>query len=207
MKQETLAPVRALGRVAGFGIWVGGICLLASSSLIVVDLVLRKTLGWSLGGADEIAGYVLAVVSAWAFPYTLLRRSHIRVDVLYTHLPRTARVALDLFAMGCMGIFVGVLTYHAWYVLVDSISFSSVSNTPLQVPQWIPQSLWFAGYLFFMVTILVLFGCSLWLLAKKRPTEVGRLIGIHSVEEEIVEEGVTDDRAAAWSASHGAQEK
>ncbi len=87
MKREPLAPLRALDKVAGIGVWIGGLCLLASASLIVLDLSLRKLMGWSLGGADEIAGYVLAIVSAWAFPITLLRRSHIRVDVLYSHAP------------------------------------------------------------------------------------------------------------------------
>lgn len=207
MKRQTLAPVRALDKVAGFGTWVGGICLIVSSTLIVVDLLLRKFAGWSLGGADEIAGYVLAIVSAWAFPITLLRRSHIRVDVVYTHMPGGIRIALDLFAMACMGVFIGVLTYHAWQVLMDSISFNAISNTPLQVPQWIPQSMWFAGYAFFMVTIVVLFACSLWLLAKRRPREVGRLIGINSVEEEISEEVQMEQKADPALLHQAAQEK
>ncbi len=193
----TLPPVRLLGKVASFGTWVGGICLLASASLIVVDLTLRKLMSWSLGGADEISGYVLAIVSAWAFPITLLRRSHIRVDVLYTHMPRGIRTALDLFALTCLGVFVGLLTYHAWQVLIDSISYRAVSNTPLQIPQWIPQSMWFAGYLFFAITIVVLYACSLWLLAQRRVREIGQLIGIHSVEEEINEELAPDDASGA----------
>lgn len=207
MERETLAPVRVLNKVAGFGTWIGGICLLVSSSLIVVDLLLRKFVGWSLGGADEISGYVLAIVSAWAFPITLLRRSHIRVDVVYTHMPRGVRVALDLFAMVCLGVFIGVLTYHAWQVLMDSIMFKSVSNTPLQVPQWIPQTLWFAGYLFFLFTIVVLLACSIWLLAKRKSRDVGRLIGIHSVEEEIQEEVHPDDIAYVATANQAKQEK
>ncbi|MFC3337519.1 TRAP transporter small permease subunit [Paracandidimonas soli] len=193
--------------MAGFGIWIGGICLLVSSTLIVVDLILRKFFGWSLGGADEISGYVLAIVSAWAFPITLLRRSHIRVDVVYTHMPRRIRIVLDLFAMTCMGVFIGVLTYHAWQVLMDSIAFNAISNTPLQVPQWIPQSLWFAGYLFFLVTIVVLLACSLWLLARRRPREVGGLIGIHSVEEEIHEEVHPESMAAVSPGHQTMQEK
>src|SRR5690606_19070946 len=114
MEKQAWAPIRILDRIAGFGVWLGGTCLLVSSSLIAVDLLLRKFAGWSLGGADEIAGHVLAIVSAWAFPVTLLRRSHIRVDVLYSHMPQSVRIALDLFAMACLALFVGVLTFHAW---------------------------------------------------------------------------------------------
>ncbi len=207
MKQETLAPVRALNKFAGCGVWIGGACLLVASGLIVVDLLMRKFTGWTMGGSDEIAGYVLAIVSAWAFPITLLRRSHIRVDVLYTHMPQCVRIALDLFALACLGVFIGVLTYHAWQVLSDSIAFNAVSNTPLQVPQWIPQSLWFAGYLFFLVTIVVLFSCALYLLARRRLRQIGGLIGINSVEEEISEEVQTEERAHSAAPSQDAQEK
>lgn len=199
MEQSAFAPIRMLGKVASVGCWVGGVSLLLSSALIVVDLTLRELFAWSLGGADEIAGYVLAIVSAWAFPITLLRRSHIRVDVLYAHVPRTGRIVLDFLALACLGVFVGVLTFHAWAVLVDSISFQSASNTPLQIPLWLPQSIWFAGYLLFSATILVLFACSLRLLAKRRSSEIKELIGIHSVEEEIKEEAQLDDSQLAWS--------
>lgn len=205
MTPHTLPPLRIVGRVAAVGTWIGGICLLLSSVLILIDLFMRKLLGWSIGGADEIAGYVLAIVSAWAFPIALLRRSHIRVDIVYTHAPRAARIALDLFALTCLGVFVGVLTFHAWQVLLDSISYRSVSNTPLQVPQWIPQSLWFAGYVFFFATIICLMTCSLYLLAKRRHREIGTLIGISSVEEEIQDE-LPPDVAQAQTAPLRAQE-
>lgn len=151
----------AINAVAKASTWVGGFALLGCALLIAIDLILRKALGISLGGADEIAGYVLAITSAWAFPVTLLKRSHIRVDILYARLGLKPRVALDLFALACMGVLVTALAYHAWSVLKDSIDYHSVSNTPLQVPQWIPQSLWFAGYLFFALTLLTLMLASL----------------------------------------------
>lgn len=207
MTPKTLVPISMLGRVASFGTWMGGICLLLASLLIVIDLAMRKFLGWSMGGADEIAGYVLAIVSAWAFPITLLRRSHIRVDVLYTHMSRKVRVALDLFALSCLGVFIALLTYHAWQVLTDSISFKAVSNTPLQIPQWIPQSMWFAGYVFFLMTIVVLLACALYLVIVRRSREVGGLIGINSVEEEINEEVQIEDLSFAGAQYAGAQEK
>ncbi|OZI58747.1 TRAP transporter small permease subunit [Bordetella genomosp. 1] len=188
MTTETHGSLRLLERVARIGAWIGGLGLLLVSWLIVIDLAARKLAGVSLGGADELAGYTLAVASAWAFPITLLRRSHIRVDVVYTHLSPRTRVVLDVFALVCLGVFVGTLTWHAWFVLVDSIHFQSVSNTPLQVPQWIPQSLWFAGYAFFLLTIVVLGACALARVMKGRWQAVNALIGIHSVEEGIEEE-------------------
>jgi len=180
-----LAPITAIAKAST---WVGGFALLGCALLIGIDLILRKTLGISMGGADEIAGYVLAVTSAWAFPVTLLKRSHIRVDILYARLGLKPRVALDLFALACMAVLVSTLAFHAWNVLQDSIEYRSVSNTPLQVPQWIPQSIWFAGYLFFALTLLSLALVSLGHLLRGRWGAVSALIGINTVEQEIEEE-------------------
>ncbi|HDS0916834.1 TPA: TRAP transporter small permease [Pseudomonas putida] len=178
----------AITAIAKASTWVGGFALLGCALLIGIDLILRKTLGISMGGADEIAGYILAVTSAWAFPVTLLKRSHIRVDILYARLGLKPRVALDLFALACMAVLVSTLAFHAWNVLQDSIDYRSVSNTPLQVPQWIPQSIWFAGYLFFALTLLSLALVSLGHLLRGRWGAVSALIGINTVEQEIEEE-------------------
>ncbi|MFP3445712.1 MULTISPECIES: TRAP transporter small permease subunit [unclassified Pseudomonas] len=178
----------AITAIAKASTWVGGFALLGCALLIGIDLILRKTLGISMGGADEIAGYVLAVTSAWAFPVTLLKRSHIRVDILYARLGLKPRVALDLFALACMAVLVSTLAFHAWNVLQDSIEYRSVSNTPLQVPQWIPQSIWFAGYLFFALTLLSLALVSLGHLLRGRWGAVSALIGINTVEQEIEQE-------------------
>ncbi|MBK4996412.1 TRAP transporter small permease subunit [Pseudomonas sp. S37] len=178
----------AITTIAKASTWVSGFALLGCALLIGIDLILRKTLGISMGGADEIAGYVLAITSAWAFPVTLLKRSHIRVDILYARLGLKPRVALDLFALACMAVLVGALAFHAWNVLWDSIEFRSVSNTPLQVPQWIPQAIWFAGYVFFALTLLSLALVSLGQLLRGRWGAVSALIGINTVEQEIEEE-------------------
>ncbi|AGN82982.1 MULTISPECIES: TRAP transporter small permease [Pseudomonas] len=180
--RSSLAAITAIAKAST---WVGGFALLGCALLIGIDLILRKTVGISMGGADEIAGYVLAVTSAWALPVTLLKRSHIRVDILYARLGLKPRVALDLFALACMAALASTLVFHAWHVLWDSIEYRSVSNTPLQVPQWIPQSLWFAGYLFFALTLLNLALVSLGHLLRGRWGAVSALIGINTVEQEI----------------------
>ena len=51
-------------RAAHWGLWFGGTLILLSAILIGIDVVLRKFYNISIGGADEIAGYALALV-AW----------------------------------------------------------------------------------------------------------------------------------------------
>ena len=82
MPHTDTPSLRLIDRIARASAWVGGIALMGSALMISIDLLLRRLFGFSMGGADEIAGYVLAVVSAWAFPIALLKRSHLRVDIL-----------------------------------------------------------------------------------------------------------------------------
>lgn len=188
MKPAESSGIRLVNTLARLSSWVGGIALMGIALMIGIDLILRKTIGVSMGGADEIAGYVLAIVSAWAFPIALLKRSHIRVDILYSRLSPKTRIALDLLALACMAVFVFTLLFHTGRVLWDSIEYRSISTTPLQIPQWLPQSFWFAGYGFFAVTLVVLTCTSLNRLRQRRWASISTLIGINSVEEEIQEE-------------------
>ena len=74
----------------------------------------------------------------------------------------------------------------AWVTLSDSLTFGSVTSTPLQTPLWIPQSLWLAG--------LVLFGLSaLWtalmgLLALRQGLDgADRRLAPQTIAQEIVD--------------------
>ncbi len=204
MKPTEPSGIRLVNTISRLSAWLGGIALMGTALMIGTDLILRKTIGLSMGGADEIAGYVLAIVSTWAFPIALLKRSHIRVDILYSRLKPKTRPWLDLLALSCMAIFVSTLLFHSWGVLWDSIQYRSVSTTPLQIPQWVPQSVWFAGYVFFALTIVVLACASLAHLRHQRWASITALIGINSVEEEIQEEIHSPAPGLTTSQSNGA---
>ena len=53
-------------RLTRFGLWFGGALILAAAVLIGVDVTLRKFFNASIGGADELAGYALALGTAWS---------------------------------------------------------------------------------------------------------------------------------------------
>src|SRR3712207_8266099 len=52
--------------------------------------------------------------SAWAFSFTLLRRSHIRIDFIYNHCPAAVRHALDLLALVATAGFSALLALPAY---------------------------------------------------------------------------------------------
>ena len=73
--------------------------MLLAAVLIGIDVLMRKFLDRSIGGADELAGYALAIGTAWGLGAALLDRAHIRIDSLYVLFPQKLRLALDIVAL------------------------------------------------------------------------------------------------------------
>lgn len=186
--------IRITDRLGTWMAWGSGLLLFATAVLIAVEVVLRKIFAISMGGADEISYYVLAVSTSWTFGYALLRKAHIRIDVLYIRMPAKVRVALDLLSMALFGVCVFIATYFAFFVLQTSIRRGSVANTPLGTPLWIPQSLWFAGLVFLCLVVLVLFAGTLYRTIKKDHVGAHELTGASSLLEEIEEETARQPR-------------
>jgi TRAP-type C4-dicarboxylate transport system permease small subunit len=145
---------RRLSRAAAI---TGGTLILLSALVVFADVLMRRFLGWTLGGADELSGYALAIGTAWALPYCLLWRANIRVDSLYRLAPHRLRALLDVFGLIVLGAFALLLTYRAGLVLMETIDRGSRSVTPLNVPLVIPQSIWLAGLVWYAMTLVLTF--------------------------------------------------
>ena len=134
---------------------LGGYACLGLSFLIVVEILARKLFNHSLQGVDEIGGYVVAITGTFGMALAAVERAHTRIDVLLLRLPGRIQAALNLLSYVALGLGAAFMGYMGWRTLDDSLIFGSVSSSPLQVPLWIPQSLWMAG--------LVVFGAAaLW---------------------------------------------
>lgn len=197
----TVLPlVQTVQRVARVGVWVGGALLLGVAVLVGVDVVLRKAFAFSFASADELAGYGLAIASAWAFSYTLLHRGHIRIDFIYNMLPVWSRRALDVLSLLALAGFVALLAVRAYGVLATSIELGSRANTPLATPLWIPQIFWFIAIAFFLFTALVLITAVSLALASRQSSLAAQLAGIPDTQDEIDRE-VRDAEAQAKRAT------
>ena len=143
--------------ISRIGAIIGGAMLLVASILICIDITLRYTMSVTLGGADELSGYALAISSAWGFSSALLSRSHIRIDTVYVRLKSIrARALLDLVSLGTMLFFFGMVTWYAWGVVRQSWVSDSHSLSAIEAPLVIPQGLWFAGMAFFVALCVLL---------------------------------------------------
>lgn len=176
------------GRLSRYGVWFGGLLVLASAFLVAFDVIVRKLFVVTVGGADELSGYAFAIGTTWALAFTLLQRANVRVDALYIRLPAGLCAVLDIVALLALGFFVGLLTWQAWAVLETSIAFSARATTPLQTPLWMPQSLWVAGLALFAFTWIPLLLRALVALLSGDLATVRRLAGARTIQEDAAAE-------------------
>lgn len=155
-----------------------GVALVATVCFVLIDVIGRKT-GWgSLGGSDEISGYVMAAVASWGLACALLERAHVRIDLIRLRLTETGQALMDVFAMIVTNGIVLLITYYCWPVLEKTIARGSRANTPLETPLWIPQGIWFAGWAWFAVSATGLSLIGLAYLAAGRRAELTAAIGL-----------------------------
>lgn len=179
------ALMQAVRRLTRLGLWFSGALVLAAAVLIGVDVCLRKFFAKSIGGADELAGYALAIGTAWSLAAALVDRAHIRIDSLYVLFPARLRVALDFLGLVLFVGFFGLVAWHGWNMLAQSWSAGSRSQSALQTPTVVPQAVWFAGMVIFVAVGIVLFVHALRLAARGKLGAVAAAIGTRSAEEEV----------------------
>lgn len=139
--------------------WLFGLLLVGLSLFVAVETVSRKAFGFSLQGADELGGYVLAIGGALSFTVALMERGHIRIDLLYARLGPLAQAILSWLAALTLALFGLFLARYCWFVIRDTIAYRSTAPTAWGTPMIYPQSIWYAALLIFTAA-------SLWLALK-----------------------------------------
>lgn len=165
---------------------LGGIAVFASAFMITADVILRRTLGVSSWGADEYSYYILAISTSWALSYTLLSKAHIRIDAFSSLFSVTARAWFDVVALLSLSFMSIYASQAIWGVFFRSFRRGTASLTTLGTPMWIPQGLFFAGYVFFcFVAVLMLARVLVALLVQRDAKLAGSFFGAVSQDEEM----------------------
>jgi TRAP-type C4-dicarboxylate transport system permease small subunit len=189
MKEEKMELLIAtMRRASRYCLWFGGTMVLLAALLIGIDVLLRKFFGTSIGGADELAGYALALGTSWSLGAALLDRVHIRIDSLYGLFPRGLRLFLDLIGLLLFIGFFGLIGLRGWSVVEQSWISASRSHTALETPTVIPQFVWVAGLAVLVLLGIILFIYAVLLIARGQAAAATALISTRSAKEEVDEE-------------------
>jgi TRAP-type mannitol/chloroaromatic compound transport system permease small subunit len=178
-------PLRGLRAVSRFILVAGGLLIVAAAVLIVAEIVMRQVFKTSLGGVDELAGFALAIGSAWSFGSVLLEKAHVRIDTVYTNFGDRGRAVFDVFGLVGTALFNAMLVYFSTGVVMSSLRFGATSQSSLAIPKSIPQALWLAGLVWFLLMSVVLLVLCLFALFRRDWRRVGLLGGAAMLEAEL----------------------
>lgn len=165
-----------------------GAIFLVLALVVTVETLARKIFNFSLQGADELGGYALAIGSTLAFGLALAGRNHIRVDVFHEWFPRRVTAALNWVSVMLLAAMAVLFAAVSVRVLEESYAYRSTAQTPWATPLIVPQSLWYAGLVIFMLIALGFAARATWLLLARRIDELNDEFHPHSVKEELKEE-------------------
>jgi TRAP-type C4-dicarboxylate transport system permease small subunit len=147
--------VRAL---EAFNTWMGyasGVVIVATSLILVYEVLVRYLLKWSTDWEIEMSVILLIVATFMSAAYTQLRRGHVTIEVLEHVLPpRLNRWRLwigDLLSLG----FCAFVACTAWRFFWEAWTDGRVSNSVWAPKLWVPYSFMAIGMSTLSLQLLV----------------------------------------------------
>ena len=134
------------------------------AALLLIPLVLSMCY-------EVFARYVLNAPTIWAFElsymlsgtyfllgsgFTLLRRGHIRIDLIYAHVSRRTQAVIDLagYVLVLLPLLL-VLSYYLWGYAIDAFETGERSGQSAWNPAiWPFRIMFFAGFAFLALQVI-----------------------------------------------------
>lgn len=120
--------------------------------VVIIWQVVARWLGRT-ADATEAAGMCLAAATFFGLAHTFRAGSHVRINLLLSHLPRPAQKIVELFNCFVGLAAIGLLSWNMWALSLQSWDFHDVSPGLLAMPFWIPQAGVATGMSFLVIAL------------------------------------------------------
>jgi len=135
--QALLSLSRAIDRLNSFvgkhAIWL----IFGATAISAINAVIRKVFNYSSNGYLEVQWYLFAWSFLIAAGYTLLKREHVRIDVLNSHFPRKVQLGIEIF--GLIFFLTPVCLMVLYYVVpltIQMFNTGEMSSNPGGLIRW-----------------------------------------------------------------------
>ena len=135
--QALLSLSRAIDRLNSFigkyAIWL----IFGATAISAINAVIRKIFNYSSNGYLEVQWYLFAWSFLIAAGYTLLKREHVRIDVLNSHFPKKVQLAIEILGVIFFLTPVCIMVlYYATPLTIQMIKTGEMSNNPGGLIRW-----------------------------------------------------------------------
>jgi TRAP-type mannitol/chloroaromatic compound transport system permease small subunit len=119
--------------------WVArfwGASIVVVTIAILYEVVARGWFGQATVWANETTVYLSAVTYLLGGGYALLKRGHVRIDLIYGMLAGRPKMVADLISFVCFAVYVGALVWVGTEMAWTSFLQSEGTGTPWNPPIW-----------------------------------------------------------------------
>jgi TRAP-type mannitol/chloroaromatic compound transport system permease small subunit len=137
--EQPSALARCCAWIDQINTWVArfwGASIVLVTAAIIYEVAARGLFGQATVWANETTVYLSAVTYLLAGGYALLRRGHVRIDLIYGMLTPRARTVADMIGFVCFALYVGALIWVGSEMAWSSFQQSEGTGTPWNPPIW-----------------------------------------------------------------------
>ena len=156
--------------------------------IVTSETIMRKFFDYSMQGADELGGYILAFTALLSFCCALIGRNHMRIDTIHYMLSTNSQALLNWISVVSIGLFSVVLAWASWGIIRDTWAYKSTAPTPWATPLIYPQAIWYLGIVAFALVAVALSLKATKLLASGNMRQLAEEFQPKAVKEELKEE-------------------
>jgi TRAP-type mannitol/chloroaromatic compound transport system permease small subunit len=118
------AYVRVVDRLSDYVGLVAMYLIVAMIGVLLLDAVTRNVLNIPLHWCIEAAQFTLAAYYFMGGAVTLKDDSHVRMDLIYSHLPERGKAIMDLITVWCLLFYLSVLLFGS----ISSLNYAIATN-------------------------------------------------------------------------------
>lgn len=105
--------------------------------LSAVNAGVRYAFRYSSNAYLEAQWYLFGLIFLWGAGWTLKHNGHVRVDVLYSRLPKRAQLWIDLLGtLFFLLPMVGLVLWLSWPIVMESLRIREMSPDAGGLPRW-----------------------------------------------------------------------
>jgi TRAP-type C4-dicarboxylate transport system permease small subunit len=143
---------KAVNRIAGIGIILGGITLVGAMLLMVSNIIYRF-FGGVIPGTVELVGPFVSVTASFALSYTTLKKGHVVMDMLFNRFSKNAKVVVRCITSAISLAFFILLAWKSAELLKTKFLLNE-ATTWLKWPMFPFRSFWVLGLILLSLVIL-----------------------------------------------------
>jgi TRAP-type C4-dicarboxylate transport system permease small subunit len=134
---------------------VGGAGMLTAMMLGFGDVVGTQFFGWPIPGALEITESTMTLIVFGALAYAQIRRNHIRVELVYSHMSPRIKAVLDVVADIAGLVFFGLLLSEAIAEGLTSWRIRETADGLLRFPLYPARWVLIAGTVMLVLQLML----------------------------------------------------